>query len=450
MAAQRRVTSSRAGRLGILGKLAGGIAGGVVGEGVRRMAQGGRPSLNELLLTPANARRITDSLSEMRGAAMKVGQLLSMDGGQVLPPQLSEVMSRLREDAHSMPLGQVAQVLRHGWGEGWEAGFSRFLFTPVAAASIGQVHEAVLKDGKRLAIKVQYPGVRESIDADVDNVALLLRMVRVLPDDFDIAPVLEEAKQQLHVEADYVAEAAALRRFAARIDGDERYQVPRLEEPLSNRDILSMEFLDGHPIEQLADQPCGTRNRVAAALTELALREVFDWGLVQTDPNFANYLYAPGPDRIQLLDFGATREYPPARRAALRRLLAACCDGTDDDLADAAAQVGYLGDGDPDGYRGRVVGLLRTATEPLRAARAFSFGGSDMAQRMGDAVLEMRLRDGFGRLPPTEVLYLHRKLGGLYLLLARLRATLDVRTLIAPYLAQPQQTDAAFTLTGTG
>ncbi len=450
MAAQRRVTSSRAGRLGMLGKLAGGIAGGVVGEGVRRLAQGGRPSLNDLLLTPSNARRITDSLSEMRGAAMKVGQLLSMDSGQILPPQLSEVMSRLREDAHTMPLGQVAQVLKHGWGEGWEAGFSRFLFEPMAAASIGQVHEAVLKDGKRLAIKVQYPGVRESIDADVDNVALLLRMVRVLPDDFDIAPVLAEAKQQLHVEADYVAEAAALRRFAAQIDGDDRYHAPRLEEPLSNRDILSMEFLDGHPIEQLADQPCAVRNRVAEALTELALREVFDWGLVQTDPNFANYLYAPGQDRIQLLDFGATRDYPPARRAALRGLLAACCGGMDDDLAAAAAQVGYLGDDDPDGYRARVVGLLRTATEPLRAARPFSFGGSDMAQRMGDAVLEMRLHDGFGRLPPTEILYLHRKLGGLYLLLARLRATLDVRTLVEPYLAQPQRADAALPRTGTG
>ena len=346
-----------------------------------------------------------------------------------------QVLARLREDAHQMPLGQVAEVLKNGWGRDWEANFSRFLFTPIAAASIGQVHEAVLKDGRRLAIKVQYPGIRQSIDSDVDNVAMLLRMVRLLPDDFDIGPVLEEAKRQLHVEADYQAEAASLRRFAAKLDGDNRFQVPEAIEALGTRDILTMQFLEGRPIEQLADQPSALRNSVAASLTELALREVFDWGLVQTDPNFANYLYAPESNRIQLLDFGATRDYPQASRSALRSLLAACSGGSDHDLADAAAGVGYLADRDPAGYRRSVVGLLRTATEPLRAAQPFVFGGSDMAQRMSDALLEMRLRDGFGRLPPTEVLYLHRKLGGLYLLLARLRAVVDVRALAAPYLA---------------
>ena len=443
MASERRVTASRTGRLGLLGRLAGGIAGGMVGEGVRRVAGGQRPSLNDLLLTPANARRLADGLSEMRGAAMKVGQLISMDSGQMLPPQLSEVLARLREDAHQMPLGQVAEVLKNGWGRDWEANFSRFLFTPIAAASIGQVHEAVLKDGRRLAIKVQYPGIRESIDSDVDNVAMLMRMVRVLPDDFDIGPVLEEAKRQLHIEADYQAEAASLMRFAAKLEGDSRFQLPRPVEALSTRDILAMQFLDGHPIERLAERPSALRNSVAASLTELALREVFDWGLVQTDPNFANYLYAPGSDQIQLLDFGATREYPPASRAALCRLLAACSDGSDSDLADAAAGVGYLTDGDPAGYRGSVVSLLRTATEPLRAAQPFAFGGSDMARRMSDAVLEMRLRDRFGRLPPTEVLYLHRKLGGLYLLLTRLRAVVDVRVLAAPYLDQTERRDAA-------
>jgi predicted unusual protein kinase regulating ubiquinone biosynthesis (AarF/ABC1/UbiB family) len=442
MASERRVTGSRTGRLGLLGRLAGGIAGSVVGEGVRRVARGQRPTWNDLLLTPANARRLADGLSEMRGAAMKLGQLMSMDSGQVLPPQLSEVLARLREDAHQMPLGQVAEVLRDGWGRDWEANFSRFQFTPIAAASIGQVHEAVLKDGRRLAIKVQYPGIRDSIDSDVDNVAMLLRMVRVLPDDFDIGPVLEEAKRQLHVEADYQTESASLLRFAAKLEGNERFQVPEPIEALSTRDILTMQFLDGHPIERLADQPSALRNSVAASLTELALREVFDWGLVQTDPNFANYLYAPGTNRIQLLDFGATRDYPQASRSALCKLLAACSGGSDDDLADAAAGVGYLADREPAGYRRSVVGLLRTATEPLRAAQPFAFGGSDMARRMRDAVLEMRLRDGFGRLPPTEVLYLHRKLGGLYLLLARLRAVVDVRALVTPYLEPAQRRDA--------
>ena len=439
MAAQRRITSSRLGRLGQLGRLAGGIAGGMVGEGARRIAQGQRPSFGDLLLTPANAQRLADRLSEMRGAAMKVGQLLSMDSGQVLPPELSTLLARLREDAHQMPLGEVARVLEAGWGGGWDARFARFRFTPIAAASIGQVHEARLKDGRRLAIKLQYPGVRESIDADVDNVASLLRMARALPDDLDFAPLLDEAKRQLHLEADYRTEAAALRRYAGHLGDDTRFALPQVVDELSTREILAMDYLDGRPIEALLEQPARRRESAAAALTELALREVFDWGLVQTDPNFANYLYDPAADRIQLLDFGATREYPGERRSALRQLLAACLDGDERDIVDAALRVGYLDDDDAPAYRSSIVRLLRTATEPARSDAPFRFASSDLAQRMGDILVEMRVHSGFGRLPPPDVLFLHRKLGGLYLLLSRLEAHIAVRPLLEPYTALPDE-----------
>ena len=111
MPEERRLTASRLGRLSQLGRLAGGIAGGAVAEGARQLASGRFPSVGDMLLTPGNAKRVGDRLSEMRGAAMKVGQLLSMDSGQVLPAQLSDLLARLREDAHAMPLGQVAKVL---------------------------------------------------------------------------------------------------------------------------------------------------------------------------------------------------------------------------------------------------------------------------------------------------------------------------------------------------
>ena len=434
MASERRITASRLGRLGQLGRLAGGIAGGMVGEGARQLSNGQRPSFGDLLLTPANARRVAERLSEMRGAAMKVGQLLSMDGGQLLPPQLTEVLSRLREDAHQMPLGQVAQVLKNAWGSGWEARFRRFNFTPIASASIGQVHKAELRDGLQLAIKVQYPGIRRSIDSDVDNVATLLRLVNLVPQGVDFKPVLAEAKQQLHVEADYQQEAAALAGFAQLLEDDPRFVVPAVIADLSSSDVLAMAFLDGQPIESVADAPVAQRNQIAATLLELAMREVFEWGLVQTDPNFANYLYAPQSGQIQLLDFGATRAYPAQQRRALHALLLACADGDDADVARAACAVGYLQEDDAPGYRAGIVNLLRTATEPVRDQRPFVFRDTDLAQRMSEVVIGMRVREKFGRLPPTEVLFLHRKLGGLYLLLSRLGATLPVRTLLAPYL----------------
>jgi len=164
----------------------------MVSEGARQLTQGKRPSLSELLLTPANAHRLTHRLSDMRGAAMKVGQLLSMDSGQILPPELSEILARLRDSAHQMPSTQVTAVLQQAWGKHWQGQFKHFNFIPVAAASIGQVHEAVLQDGQRLAIKIQYPGIKRSIDSDVDNVASLLRLFKLIPQEMNFLPVLNE------------------------------------------------------------------------------------------------------------------------------------------------------------------------------------------------------------------------------------------------------------------
>lgn len=443
MASERRVTASRLGRLSILGRLAGGIAGGVVSEGARQLARGQRPNIGDLLLTPANARRLADRLSEMRGAAMKVGQLLSMDSGSVLPAELSQVLDRLREDAHQMPLGQVAGALKASWGDGWESQFERFFFTPVAAASIGQVHEARLKDGRRIAVKLQYPGIRRSIDSDVDNVATMLRMFNLVPDGMDIKPFLDEAKEQLHLEADYRFEAKSIKRFRSRIGNDDRFVVPDVIEELSSADVLAMDFLDGRPIESLATEPDEIRNQVAADLLDLSLREVYDWGLVQTDPNFANYLYDPQSDRIQLLDFGATRDYSENHVLHLRRLLGACIEGDEDAIEHAAIGLGYLGDNDPPGYRELILKLLWTATEPARHDGDYAFADSTLAPQMSELIVEMRLQQRFSRLPPMDILFLHRKLGGLYLLLARLKASLPVREIVEPYTgARLQDLDA--------
>ena len=161
----RRVPSSRLARLGGFGRLAGGVAGGMLAEGARRVARGERPSLRDTLLTPGNAMRLADRLSHLRGAAMKLGQMISMDAGDLLPPELATILARVRENADRMPPKQLRDVLDAEWGKGWLGRFEKFDVRPIAAASIGQVHRATTKDGHDLAIKVQYPGVKESIDA---------------------------------------------------------------------------------------------------------------------------------------------------------------------------------------------------------------------------------------------------------------------------------------------
>ena len=424
------VPEHRVSRLWHLGRLVGGLAGGVISEGVRQLSAGRRPSPAELLLTPANATRLAERLSEMRGAAMKVGQLLSMEAGDFLPPELTRILGVLREQAHPMPLGQVAAVLKRAWGDDWSTHFRRFSFTPLAAASIGQVHEAETRDGRHLAIKVQYPGVRRSIDSDVDNVATLLGLFRVLPQELDLQPLLAEAKRQLHEEADYLSEAHHLQAYADRLDNDPGFVLPSVDAELTTAEVLAMSFVPGEPIESLAEAPQGQRDHVATQLWDLVLREFFDWGLVQTDPNFANYRY-DASGRIGLLDFGATRAYAPGWIEAFRHLLRTALRGDRPGIGAAATEVGYLGASDDGAYRDAVVELIHLAAEPARTQGLFDFGTTDIARRVSEQVLTLRLDHRYGRLPPPDVLFLHRKLGGMYLLSQRLRARVDLAGLIA-------------------
>ena len=196
-----------------MARMASGVAGGMLAEGTRQLRAGKRPKARDMLLTPGNARRVADQLSTMRGAAMKVGQILSMDTGEFLPRELADILARLRSDASYMPPEQLQQVMTEAYGADWESLFYGFEMKPLAAASIGQVHKTISPDGREIVLKVQYPGVAASIDSDVDNIASLLRMSGLLPAELDIQPLLDDAKRQLKDEADYLKEAEFLQAF---------------------------------------------------------------------------------------------------------------------------------------------------------------------------------------------------------------------------------------------
>ena len=184
----------------------------------------------------------------------------------------------MRDDARHMPPKQLQTVLNAEWGPGWYSRFARFDVRPFAAASIGQVHRAVTRDGHDLAIKVQYPGVRDSIDRDVDNVAALMRMPGLLPRGMDISPQLTEAKRQLHAEADYLAEAQHLARFGAFLKGSDHFTLPDLHANLCTPQVMAMTYWDSAPLESLIDAPQTLREWVAKALIDLVLRELFESG----------------------------------------------------------------------------------------------------------------------------------------------------------------------------
>lgn len=428
------VPSSRLGRLMRLGGMATGVAGNMLVAGAQQLAQGKRPKLSDLLLTPSNALKITQQLSQMRGAAMKLGQLISMDAGDLLPPEIAAVLARLRSDAHAMPERQLRAVLTANWGAQWQQRFASFSFTPIAAASIGQVHRASTQDGRDLAIKIQYPGVRKSISSDVNNVASLLRLSGLLPKTLDIEPLLLLAKRQLREEADYEAEGMHLQRFAQLLADAPEFVVPTLHADLTTKNVLAMSFVAGVPVESIGDAPQAERDRLLSLLVGLMFRELFEFGLMQTDPNFANYRYDPQSQQLILLDFGATRSFTPAFGQAYQQLMRATLAGDRDAMAQAGLAIGYFDGSIQAKHQTAVLDLFDIALEPLRFEGTFDFGTTNMAPRLREAGLALGLDRDFWHIPPIEALFLHRKLGGVFLLAARLKARVNVRQLALPYL----------------
>ena len=433
------VPQSRLARASRMGAMAAGGAGNMAVGGLRTLRTGARPDPRALLLTPGNLRRVADTLAQMRGAAMKMGQLISMDTGDTLPPELTDILARLRADADFMPPKQLRTVLNEAWGTGWHRRFKRFDVRPIAAASIGQVHQAWLHDGTHLAIKVQYPGISRSIDSDVANLGRLLRLSGLLPKGFDLGPYLDEARAQLHEEADYAAEAAHLERFATLLAGSQDFVLPQFHAPLSSKTVLAMSFVASAPIESLGDAPPQIRDRGVTRLIQLMLRELFAFGVMQTDPNFANYRTEADTGRIVLLDFGATRVLPGWLAPACRTLVQAGLAGDRTGVADQLDRMGLVPAATPAHHKARILGMVDMVFDTLRTQDSLDLATSDLAARL-QAEGEALARAGFVPTEPVplDLLFVQRKVAGMFLLAARLGATVPVRDLLAPYLAAPE------------
>lgn len=433
----RKVPSARLARLSSFGRLAGGIAGGVLAEGARRLAAGERPQLSDLLLTPANATRVTEQLSRLRGAAMKLGQMISLDAGDLLPTELTEILARLRDAAHYMPPAQLNQVLTAEWGRDWRKRFARFEATPIAAASIGQVHRARLHDGRLVAIKVQYPGVAASIDADVDNVATLLRLSSLLPASLDIAPLLAEAKQQLREEADYLREAEQMRRYGALLAGHPAFVVPEPIAELSGQRVLAMDFIAGAPIDTLQAADQAVRDRAMHALLALVLRELFEFGFMQTDPNFANYRWQAETGRIVLLDFGAARPVPAATTAAYRRLMHAGLAEDSAALQAALLEVGFVSPVTVERHGAALDAMIAVLMAHLGRPGLFDFADRSFVEEVRRQAETIAADRAAWHVPPADTLFVQRKVSGTALLAVRMAARLPLRDMVAQAVGEP-------------
>ncbi|CAE6410927.1 unnamed protein product [Rhizoctonia solani] len=408
-----RVPSSRLGRLFHYGSLAASLTAGTASEYVRRAARGSDTNAGSPVMSEANVSRLVDKLSRMRGAALKLGQFLSIQDAHVLPEQIERVLRQVQNNAHYMPNSQLEQVLSAEFGPNWNEKFSHFDPIPIASASIGQVHKATIPPNETpIALKVQFPNIAESIYSDLANISTLLTASALLPRGLYLDRTLAVMKGELADECDYEREATCIERFGEFLGGEnERFRVPRVFRELTTKRALAMEWMEGVSVAKGARWPQRIRDQIATDILTLCLRELFEFRLMQTDPNWSNFLYNPRTDKLELIDFGASREYSKEFMDDWFELLSAAVREDRGACVEYSLKLGYL------------TGVPFRASTP----QPFSFKSqtiTDEIRALIPVMLRLRLTP-----PPQETYSLNRKLSGAFLLCGRLGADVDCRSI---------------------
>ncbi|KAJ3559027.1 hypothetical protein NM688_g589 [Phlebia brevispora] len=375
-----KVPSSRIGRLFHYGGLAASLGFGAATELLRRTTHTSEDASahNSLMMSEGNIKRLVAKLTRMRGAALKIGQFLSIQDSHVLPPEVEEIFRRVQDSAHYMPDWQMEQVMKTSLGPDWATKFVSFDRVPFAAASIGQVHSAVLAasvspTGKDYILI----GLNIPIDFNKQRPGLLMTAGRILPRGLFLDRTLQVMKSELADECAYTREASFLRRFREFLGNDARFHVPWVWDGSTDQ-VLVMERVDGTSvggsvIEGLSQED---RDVIAERIIDLCLHELFVYRMMQTDPNWTNFLWNSRTHKVELVDFGATREYSKEFIDNWLHLLQAASLDDRQACIDWSREVGYLtGQEDEVMLDAHVKSMCLLAT-PFKAStkQPFAFG----------------------------------------------------------------------------
>lgn len=438
-----KVPSSRIGRFFHYGGLAASLGYGAASELLRRSTSSDDHQSPSLVLTEGNVKRLVAKLTQLRGAALKLGQFMSIQDSHVLPPEIEDIFRRVQDSAHYMPDWQMEEVLRGSLGPSWQDNFESFDRLPFAAASIGQVHSAVLAASssptgrpEKVAVKIQFPNIVNSIESDLGYLKVLLTAGRLLPKGLFLDRTIQVMKAELADECDYSREAGFLRKFASPeyLGNDPQYKVPWVWDG-STEQVLVMEHVNGVSvggsiIDSLNQQD---RNDIATRIIDLCLKELFVLRTMQTDPNWTNFLWNTRTRQVELVDFGATREYTKEFMDNWLHLLQAAASGDREACIEWSLKLGYLTGEENDVMLDAHVRSMALLATPFKAdtPQPFSFGpGSQWAAITADiraqipVMLKYRLTP-----PPRETYSLNRKLSGAFLLASRLQASVDCKVL---------------------
>lgn len=396
------------------------------------------------------AQYLVRELGKLKGSVVKIGQMMALYGEHFLPEEITRALHQLNDDTTTLTWASLEPVVRAQLGE------TRFAELeidpePLGAASLAQVHRARRRsDGAELVLKIQYPGVAQAIDSDLNLVTQMLRLTKAVPQTREFDEWLDEVRMMMHREVNYPQEAETTRVFHSYLRNDDRFIVPRIYPEYCTDTLLCMSFERGVPINSpvvlgLAQE---RRNRIAEASLEICCREVFEWGEIQTDPNFGNYLVrlaekAGEPDRIVLLDFGAVRDFPEDLLALARKLTRAAFHRDREAMRQAMQGFSFF-DNMPDSVKASLTELFFLAIEPFSDLKdappeaVTADGRYDWARsRLHVRVAGFAARSAATRhftIPPKEVMFISRKFMGAYTFMTVIGAQIHARTLLEPYL----------------
>jgi predicted unusual protein kinase regulating ubiquinone biosynthesis (AarF/ABC1/UbiB family) len=347
-----RITKGRAKRALQVGSLTTSVGSSYVWHVLKRPFQSATTKDQELFdLHLKNAMRIVESSRELRGAFMKLVQMLSMRD-DIFPTEVLSILSVVQSSVPPMEYGLIREQIKKELGKYPEQLFKNFEHNAFAAASLGQVHRATLKNGQSVVVKVQYPGVDETVEQDLRNLKALLQVFTTMTRDvlrqkFDAREIYQEMEDRLREELDYVNEANNLALFRRLFADDDEVIVPRAYPDFSSRRVLTMQYVEGYKLQDMfsAGVDQSLKDWIAVKYFQMVWRQILEFGVLHTDPHPGNYLVTYHP-KIAMLDFGSVRVFPEEIRRGYLRLATAILDRDEHTMAACFVTLGYLNPGE--------------------------------------------------------------------------------------------------------